>query len=112
LTEIPSSLFWWRLLQLVLAIPMLAILGQGLTWLLARGFGQLPEQNFFYRLLQVIASPAVKLSRLITPKVIADAHVPLVALSLLAVAYLWVMLEIGNACTRAGLTIARCLGGG
>jgi hypothetical protein len=112
LTEIPSSLFWWRLLQLVLAIPMLAILGQGLTWLLARGFGQLPEQNFFYRLLQVIASPAVKLSRLITPKVIADAHVPLVALSLLAVAYLWVMLEIGSACTRAGLTIARCLGGG
>jgi hypothetical protein len=36
--------------------------------------------------------------------------VPLVALSLLAICYLWVTLEIGNACTRAGLTIARCLG--
>jgi len=111
LTEIPSSIFWWRLLQLVLAIPLLAILGQGLTWLLARAFGQPSEQNFFYRLLQVIASPAVKLARLISPKVIADAHVPLVALSLLAISYLWVTLEIGNACTRAGLTIARCLGG-
>ena len=112
LTEIPSSLFWLRLIQLVLAIPLLAILGQGLTWILARSFGQPPEKNFFFRLLQVIASPAVKLARLITPKVVADAHVPLVALSLLVVAYVWVMLEIGNACTRAGLPIAQCLGGG
>ena len=59
----------------------------------------------------MIASPAVKLSR-VTPKVdLADARMPLVALSLLAVTYLWVALEISDACTRARLSIALPLGG-
>jgi hypothetical protein len=109
LAALDSTLFWLRLLQLLLAIPLLALLGQGLVWVLARVFGQPPAQNFFYRLLQTIASPVVRVCRWIAPKLVADAHVPYVALSLLAVAYFWTMLKIAAVCHEYGLPVAQCL---
>jgi hypothetical protein len=107
--DLQSTLFWLRLVQLLLAIPLLALAGQGATYLLARMMGQPPEQNFFYRLLRLIASPLVKPCRWITPRVVADRHLPLVAFSLLAVGYVWTMLSIANACMGVGLTVAQCL---
>lgn len=41
----------------------------------------------------------------------APAHLPLVALSLLAVAYLWTMIAIANLCVGAGIPVAQCLQG-
>ena len=110
MTDLQNSLFWLRLIQLLIAIPLLALVGQGLVYLLARAFGQPPAQNFFYRLLQTIASPVVRAARWITPRFIIDARLPLVALSLLAVGYLWTMLAIARLCASHGLAIARCLG--
>jgi hypothetical protein len=109
LGDLQNSLFWLRLVQLLIAIPLLALVGQGLVWLLARAFGQPPDQNFFFRLLQTIASPFVRVARWITPRFISDARLPFVALSLLAVGYLWTMLAIASLCGRHGLAIARCL---
>jgi len=109
LADLDSTLFWLRLLQLLLAIPLLALIGQGLVWALTRAFGQAPAQNFFYRLLQTIASPVVKVCRWISPKFVADGQVPWVALSLLAVGYLATMLAIASACHRYGLPVAQCL---
>jgi hypothetical protein len=111
LADLDSTLFWLRLLQLLLAIPLLALVGQGLVWVLARAFGQPPAQNFFYRLLQTIASPVVKACRWISPRFVADGQVPWVALSLLAVAYVWTMIAIANVCIGAGLGVAQCLRG-
>ena len=111
MNDLQSTLFWLRLVQLMLAIPLLALAGQGATFLLARMMGQPPQQNFFYRLLEIVASPAVKPCRWITPKAIADRHLPLVAFSLLSVGYIWTMLEIANACIGAGLPVAQCLQG-
>ena len=107
--DLQSSLFWLRLVQLLIAIPLLAIIGQGLVWLLARAFGQAPDTNFIYRLLKIIASPIVRVVRFITPRFIIDARLPFVALSLLLVGYLWVMLAISSLCERHGLAIASCL---
>lgn len=107
--DLQSSLFWLRLVQLLIAIPLLAILGQGVVWILARAFGQPPETNIFYRLLKTIASPVVRAVRFITPRFIIDARLPFVALSLLLVGYLWVMLAISSLCERHGLAIASCL---
>jgi hypothetical protein len=109
--SLDSTLFALRLVQLVLAVPLLAILGQGVVWVLARAFGQPPSQNFFYRLLELIASPFVRLARLITPRFVPDARIPLVALSLLAVGYAWVMFAIAQACIGHGVTVAECLSG-
>jgi hypothetical protein len=109
MSELHSTLYWLRLAQLLIAIPMFALAGQGAVRILARMMGQAPEQNFFYRLFQLIASPVVKPCRWIAPKLIPDRHLPLVAFSLLAVGYLWTMLAIANACVDAGLPIAQCL---
>ncbi len=107
--DLQSTLFWLRLAQLLIAIPLLALAGQGATFALARLMGQRPQENFIYRLFQIVASPVVKPCRWITPRFIADRHQPLVALSLLLVAYGGVMLEIASTCTRHGLTVAQCL---
>ena len=111
MSDLQSTLFWLRLTQLLLAIPLLALAGQAATYLLVRMFGQSPEQNFFYRLLALIASPAVKPCRWITPRFIADRHVPFAAFGLLGAGYLWTMLAIANACIAAGMSVAQCLQG-
>jgi hypothetical protein len=109
LNDLHTTLFWLRLVQLLIAIPLLAIAGQGATAVLSRMMGQPPQENFVYRLFQVVASPVVKPCRWITPRVIADRHQPLVAFALLLVAYGWVMLEIASVCARHGMAVAQCL---
>ena len=111
MNDIESTLFWLRLVQLLIAIPLLALVGQGATSVLARMMGQPPQQNFFYRLLELVASPVVKPCRWITPGFITDRQLPLVAFSLLAVGYVWAMLAIANACVGAGLPVSQCLQG-
>jgi hypothetical protein len=109
--DIQSTLFWLRLAQLILAIPLFALIGQGATHVLARMMGQPPQRNFIYRLFEIVASPVVKPCRWITPKFIPDRHLPLVAFSLLAVGYVWTMLAVASACMGAGLPISQCLQG-
>jgi hypothetical protein len=111
MADLQTSLFWWRLLQLLLAIPSLAIAGQGLVYLLARVAGQDPKANFFYRLFEIVGSPVTRLARLVAPRFIADRHLPLAAFSLLAVAYVATMFAIANLCIGAGVPVAQCLRG-
>ena len=111
MNNLQSTLFWLRLVQLLLAIPLCALAGQGIVHVLARMFGQDPAANFFYRILETVASPFTRVCRWITPKFIPDRHLPLVALSLLGVAYVWTMLAIANACIGAGLPVGECLQG-
>jgi hypothetical protein len=109
MSDLPSTIFWLRLVQLLIAIPLLSLAGQGATYALARLMGQPPRQNFIYRLFEIVASPIVKPCRYITPRFIPDHRLPLVAFSLLLVAYGWVMLEIASACAGHGLAITQCL---
>ena len=111
MNDLQSTLFWLRLIQLVLAIPLLALAGQGIVHVLTRLFGQDPKSNFFYRVLETVASPFTRACRWISPKIIADRHLPLVALSLLLVGYVWTMLAIANACIGAGFPVSQCLQG-
>jgi hypothetical protein len=109
--DLGSTLFWLRLIQLVLAIALLALVGQGVVFVIARALGQDVKTNFFFRVLETVVMPFTKLGRLITPKVISDRQVPLVVLSLLSVGYIWVMLAIANACLGQGVAITQCLQG-
>jgi hypothetical protein len=110
--DLPSTLFWLRLVQLVIAIPLLALAGQGATQVLVRMMGQPAEKNFAYRLFEIVASPIVKPCRWIAPKFITDRQLPLVAFSLLLVGYAWTMFAIANACVAAGLPVGQCLQNG
>jgi hypothetical protein len=109
--DLGSLLFWLRLIQMVLAIALLALVGQGVVFVIARAFGQDVHTNFFFRVLETVVMPFTKLGRLITPRIISDRQVPVVVLSLLSVGYVWVMFAIANACIGQGVAIAQCLEG-
>ncbi len=72
-------------IKLIAEIALLALLGQWLLGLLA---GPRKEQNLFYQILQMMTRPFVSVARLLTPKLVLDRHVPLVAFLLLA--FIWV----------------------
>ena len=81
--------------QTLVMVAGLALLGQGVV-----GIFNWPRrrQNLVYRLFEIIASPAVKLIRLVSPKVILDRHIPIAAFLLLLFAYFWLGFEHRAAC--------------
>lgn len=93
-----------NLLQLVLYIPLLALLGQGLLYVLA---GPKRDENFFYKLLQLLSKPFTFVVRKITPNRVADRHVPVVTLFLVLVIYVVVTLEKISLCVQIGVEACR-----
>lgn len=92
------------LVQLMLYIPLLALLGQGLLFVLA---GQRRDTNFFYQLLKLLSKPFTAVVRRLTPARVADHHVPLVTFLLLTVIYVVVTLERISLCLRVGVELCR-----
>jgi hypothetical protein len=78
-----------KILLALTQIASLALLGQGVLALLA---GKYRDQNLFYRLLRLIASPPVRGVRFVAPRVILDAHVP--ALTFFLLVWLWIVLAL------------------
>ena len=87
--------------KLLAEIALLALAGQWAVGLLA---GAAKGNNPFYRVLQLVGLPWVKAARWISPRVVMDRHLPLVALLVLllvwaiaAIAKIRICLEIGVA---------------
>jgi hypothetical protein len=93
-----------NLLQLVLYIPLLALIGQGVLYVLA---GPRRQDNFFYRLLQLLSKPFTFVVRKLTPRQVADKHVPVITLFLIFLAYLMVTFEKINLCVQIGIQACR-----
>lgn len=89
-----------NLLQLVLYIPLLALLGQGLLHVLA---GARRDTNFFYQLLRLLSKPFTHVVRRLMPARVADEHVPVVTFFLVAIAYAVVTFEKIDLCVRIGI---------
>ncbi|MGA0984652.1 MAG: hypothetical protein ACO3ST_08265 [Burkholderiaceae bacterium] len=70
----------------------LILLGQGLVYLLS--FGR-HETNAVYRFFRLLSSPVVRSVRVITPKQVADRHLPMVGFFLLF--WLWFGLLLAKA---------------
>lgn len=87
------------IVKLVAEIALLALAGQWLLGLLA---GAKRDQNLFYQLLQVLTRPFVTGARYITPRIVIDRHVPLVAFMLL--------LLVWGAATVSKITICLQIG--
>ena len=68
-----------------------AMFGQGVLWVIA---GAKRDQNMVYGLFRTLTSPVMKMTRWITPRVILDRHLGLVAFFLLTV--LWIGLTIAK----------------
>lgn len=81
------ELFIVSALKALLEVAGMALIGQGLIGLLA---GKARQENFVYRIFQVVTSPIYKLARMISPRFIADAHLGLA--SFFIVFWIWVAL--------------------
>jgi hypothetical protein len=86
--------------QLVLYIALLALAGQAVLFVLA---GPKREQNIFYQLLQIVSKPFTLLVRKITPRQVADHHVPVATFFLLLVVYAVVTFEKIALCVQSGM---------
>jgi len=73
------------ILKALTEVAGVAFLGQGVLWVIA---GSKRDQNIVYNLFKTVTSPVTKFTRLITPRVIIDAHIGLVAFFLLIVLWL------------------------
>lgn len=92
------------LAQLILYIPLLALAGQGVLFVLA---GPKRDSNFFYRLLQLLSKPFTIVVRRITPRQVADHQVPIVTFFLVVIAYAVVTLERIELCLKIGVEQCR-----
>jgi hypothetical protein len=90
--------------QLVLYIALLALLGQGLLYVLA---GARREGNLFYKLLQVVTKPFTLVMRKVTPAQVADRHVPVATFFVLLVVYAIVTFEKIDRCVAANMVGCR-----
>lgn len=91
-------------IKLVAEIALLAFAGQWLLGLLA---GAKRDGNFFYRLLQQLTQPFVRGARWITPRVVLDRHLPLVAFLVLGFAWLFATLAKISMCLQSGVNLCR-----
>jgi hypothetical protein len=89
-----------NIVQLVIYIALIALAGQGVLYVLA---GARRDQNFFYRTLQVVSKPFTVPMRKLTPRLVADQHVPVVTFLLLLVIYVVVTFEKINLCIASGM---------
>lgn len=91
-------------IKLIAEIALLALLGQWLLGLLA---GAKREQNLFYQILQIIGRPFVSVARLLTPKLVLDRHVPLVAFLLLLFVWLGATIYKIQTCLQIGVELCK-----
>ena len=77
------------ILKALTEIAGVAMLGQGILWVVA---GTRRDQNLVYGIFRTLTLPVMKVTRWVTPRVILDRHLGLVAFLLLMV--LWVGLTI------------------
>ena len=91
-------------LQTLVLVAALALFGQLMVGIFN---WRAREQNLVYRLFKVVASPVVRLVRLVTPKVVLDQHIPIAAFMVLLFAYFWLGFEHRSAC-REDLAQAGC----
>ena len=91
-------------IKLVAEIALMALVGQFLLGLLA---GAKRDGNLFYGVLDVLTRPFVKLTRMITPRVVLDRHVPLATSFLLALVWLVATGMKINLCVQVGLQQCR-----
>jgi len=76
-------------LKALTEVAGVAMIGQGVLYAIS---GAKRDQNPFYVIFKTVTSPVMKLTRWITPRVVLDRHLWLVALFLLIV--LWIGLTV------------------
>lgn len=93
-----------NIVKLIAEIALMAMVGQWVLGLLA---GAKKDQNLFYQILAIIGSPFVRVARLLTPKLVLDRHVPLVAFFLLVFIWLGATIYRIQTCIQIGVELCK-----
>lgn len=93
-----------EILKMLAEIALLSLAGQWVLGLLA---GARREGNMFYQLFQVLTRPLISAARLVSPRVVLDRHLPMVAFLLLS--FVWVVATITkiDICVRIGVHLCK-----
>lgn len=93
-----------EILKMLAEIALLSLAGQWVLGLLA---GAKREGNLVYKLFQVLTRPLISGARLISPRVVLDRHLPMVAFLLLT--FVWVVATITkiDMCVRMGVHLCK-----
>ena len=91
-------------IKLVAEIALMALLGRFLLGLLA---GAKRDTNPFYGVLNVLTRPFIRFTRLITPRLVLDQHVPLAAFLLLLIVWVVATAFKINLCIQLGMHLCR-----
>jgi hypothetical protein len=83
----------------------LALLGQGLLFLFA---GSKRQGNVVYQGLATVTRPVIRFTRFITPRVVLDRHLGLVAFLFVAIAWFFVLVEKQSVSTEGALGQPSC----
>ena len=97
-------LFLISAVKLITEVALLALVGQWVLGLLA---GKRRDQNFFYQLLLLMGKPFVRAARLVTPNLVLERHLPLVAFLILAFIWMGVTLTKVNHCLKIGVALCQ-----
>jgi hypothetical protein len=90
--------------KLLAEIALMAFLGQ---WVIGLLSGQARERNPVYRLFQLIARPWVKAARWISPPVVLDRHLPLVAFAVLLLIWGAAAMAKVSICLQIGIALCK-----
>lgn len=93
-----------EVLKLLAEVALMALAGQWVLGLLA---GKRRDQNPFYQLFQVLTKPLIRGARLVSPRVVLDQHLPLVAFLLLLFVWLVATLTKIDICVRIGVHLCK-----
>lgn len=94
-------------LKTLLEVALLALAGQGVLALLCALMRMPPEQNFFYRVLEVVALPVVRLCRWLTPRQVLARHLPLAAFFIVFLVWTAVTFFKIRWCLQVGMALCR-----
>lgn len=90
--------------KLVAEVALMALIGRGVLGLLA-GPGR--EANVFYRVLDTVCRPVLRLARAITPAAVQARHLPWISVSLLCLVWLLALALKVSVCLRIGIASCR-----
>jgi hypothetical protein len=74
------------ILKALAELAFMFLLGRGALYILA---GRKREGNIFYQVLRIVTDPVIRAARWISPRFVLDAHIPFVAVAL--VAWIWLL---------------------
>lgn len=97
-------LLFVEILKMLAEIALLALAGQWVLGLLA---GRRRDENLFYQLFRVLTRPLIAGARFVSPRVVLDQHLPLVAFLLLVFVWLAATLTKIDICVRIGVHLCK-----